>query len=218
MIIYIYGCNQEYWEKYGFTLGICICRTEMIASIYIIGRSLVVMRGIRESHKNPTESFRDLPPSLRFVLSIHLLFEANIFPIQALHTYYELIKTVTVAGFVYFQESAKQFSSTVGPHLKQMMEHPSIFVVEKIGMAKTWLSTIGQMQDHQIILLCMIFCLCGLISLLKIIHFIVDLRGMQPSDGSLSRGEQEDQKNYRKEDTPEGKGRSTKICEGDCHL
>lgn len=119
------------------------------------------------------------------------------FPTQALHPYYEPIKMVTVAGFVYLQESAKQFASTAGPHLQQMMKHPSTFVVEKIGMAKILLSTTSQMPDHQLILLCMISCLCGLISLLKIIHFILYLRETKPSFGSLSRGEQEDQKTYR---------------------
>ena len=150
----------------------------MIISIYHWSISSGDARDSTESQK--PESFRDLPPSFRFVLSIHLIFETNMFPTQALHPYYEPIKLVTVAGLVFLQESAKQFSLTVGPLLQQMMEHPSTFVVEKIGMAKTWLSTTSQMQDHQIILLCMIFCLCSLISVLKIIHSILYLWEINP--------------------------------------
>jgi hypothetical protein len=139
------------------------------------------------------------------------------FPTQVLQPYYGPVEKVMVAVFDFLQESAKQFASTACPHLQQMMELSSTFLSEKSGMAKTWLSATSQLPDHQLILLCMIFCLCGLISVLEIIHFIWYLLTLQPSEGSDGCGEQEHQRTCRVQDSREENVLSPEICSGHGH-
>lgn len=121
----------------------------------------------------------------------------------------------------YLRESERAFASTVNPHLQQLRESLSAFWGAKGEIMNSWFSTLSQMQDHQLLMLCIIFSLLGITSVLKILQFLSCLPSAQTSDTGHSCKEHESQKEESTEETkdesPEETMKSGEMSPGPVH-
>jgi len=117
-------------------------------------------------------------------------------------------------GINYLEESARGLASTAARHLQQMKELSWEFGGSKSEMMKSGLSRVSGMQDHQLIMLCIIFSLLGLISFLKILQFFSYLPSPQTSDERHSCEEHGNQKEASaEEEEDEFPGETKKVGE-----
>jgi hypothetical protein len=142
--------------------------------------------------------------------------------VQALQPCYEPFKRAVITRFAYIQESARTFASAAEPYLEEMKEFSCTFLKEKSGILNSWLSTVSEMQDHQLIMLCIIFFMICLTSLLKLLQFLSYLPSAQSISDASDNSEQGNLKEVlngkRGEDTPKEDVKSSYMCPGHAHF
>jgi hypothetical protein len=145
------------------------------------------------------------------------------FSVQALQLCFETFKRAVVTHLAYIQESARIFASAAEPHLQEITEVSCTFLKEKSRIMNSWLSTVSEMQDHQLIMLCIIFFMICLTSFLKLLQFLSYLPSAQSisdaSDNSEEQGNPKEVLNGENgEDTPKENIKWSDICPGHAHL